>query len=60
MENLEKLGVLELKKKEIKLTNGGILGIDDIIVGVVVGATLAIISDWENFKAGLSGKPPIK
>ncbi|WP_302849398.1 hypothetical protein [Sinomicrobium kalidii] len=31
-----------------------------IIVAIVFIIALAIFSDWENFKAGLVGNPPIE
>ncbi len=55
MENLKTLNVQELKN-----TNGGLFGIDDFLVGVAVGAVLAIVNDWDNFEAGLTGKLPIE
>jgi hypothetical protein len=50
----------ELNNDECKKINGGLFGLDDIIVGIVVGAAIEIMSDWDNFKAGLSGHPPVK
>ena len=57
---MEKLELHELSDHEINTIEGGIFGIDDVIVGVVVGAVVSIIRDWDNFKAGLFGDPPIK
>ena len=57
--SLQNLGVQEMNAMEITETEGGFFGFDDIIVGVVVGGAIAVISDWENFKAGLSGKAPV-
>ncbi len=46
-----------LGQAECKNINGGILG----VIGLaIVGAVLyEVISDWDNFKAGLAGKPEI-
>jgi hypothetical protein len=50
----------ELTIDEQKEINGGVFGIDDLIIGIAVGAALEIISDWDNFKRGLAGQPEIK
>jgi len=50
----------ELDNNECKNINGGFFGIDDVLIGVVIGAAVEVMSDWDNFKAGLSGYPPIK
>ncbi len=39
-------------------TRGGFLGI--IAAGLIIAAGAAIINDWDNFKAGLMGRPEIK
>ena len=41
-----------IEQREI---NGGILW-----EALVVAAVVAVIADWDNFKAGLAGKPEIK
>lgn len=42
MKNIEKFGVVELKKQELSETNGGILGwlIAGFIVGLIVGGEI--------------------
>ncbi len=58
MKNLE---FKELSNKEILEINGGGVGILDcgvIAAGIVVAAGVAVMRDWENFKAGLAGGPP--
>ena len=52
MKNLENYGVQELNAQEIKETDGGVLGIDDIIAGIIIGAAIAIINDCDNFTDG--------
>lgn len=42
----------ELNAKELQEINGGVFGIDDVIIGLVVAAGAAIINDWDGFKAG--------
>jgi hypothetical protein len=46
--------------EEIQTTRGGIA---PLLLALVAGATVAassqIFRDWENFKAGLAGRPPI-
>jgi len=57
---IEKYDLQELTFPEKAKINGGFLGIDDLIIGVLVAATAAIISDWDNFKNGIAGKPEVK
>ena len=54
MENL-----IEISKEEQREINGGFFGVDDLIIGLTLGVAMEIISDWDNFKAGLSGRPPV-
>ncbi|KPL11915.1 MAG: hypothetical protein AMS26_19215 [Bacteroides sp. SM23_62] len=46
--------------EEIQTTRGGIA---PLLLAIVAGATVAasaqIFRDWENFKAGLAGRPPV-
>ncbi|WP_298140233.1 hypothetical protein [Flavobacterium sp.] len=58
--NLENLNLVELNAQEVKETEGGLFGLDDLVVGVLVGAAVQIMGDWENFEAGLNGYPPRK
>ncbi len=49
-----------LTEQELQTTAGGIA---PLLIAVVAGATVAasaqIFRDWENFKAGLAGRPPV-
>ncbi len=49
-----------LDDQEIQTTRGGIA---PFLLAIVAGASVAasgqIFRDWENFKAGLAGRPPI-
>jgi hypothetical protein len=58
--NLEKLNLVELNAQEVQETEGGLFGWDDLVIGVLVGAAVQIMNDWENFEAGLNGRPPVK
>jgi hypothetical protein len=58
--NLEKLNLVELNAQEAVVTEGGLFGWDDLVIGVLVGAAVQVMSDWENFEAGLNGHPPRK
>jgi hypothetical protein len=49
---------LPLGRDEMYETRGGFLGI--IAAGLIIAAGAAIINDWDNFKAGLMGRPEIK
>jgi hypothetical protein len=60
MKNLENFGVQEMKISEIKKVNGGLFGLDDLALAVAAGIILAVIEDWPNFKAGLTGGKPVK
>ncbi len=55
MKNLENYGVQEMNAMEIRNTDGGVLGWDDFIVGTALLVVGAIITDWDDFKAGISG-----
>ncbi|MFT4737124.1 MAG: hypothetical protein ACJAZM_003025 [Cyclobacteriaceae bacterium] len=49
----------KLEKNQLERINGGIFGWDDVLVGLAITAGAQIIADWDNFKAGLAGKPPV-
>ncbi|NQU80088.1 MAG: hypothetical protein HQ543_01055 [Bacteroidetes bacterium] len=58
---LEKFGVQEMNTIKMKETNGGCIGIlAAIAIGLAIAAGTEIFSDWDNFKAGLTGKPEQK
>lgn len=46
--------IRDLTLTEQKEVNGGV-----IWAALIVAAFVAVISDWDNFKAGLAGKPEI-
>jgi hypothetical protein len=55
--SLENFGVHELDAREMK-ESGGLIGIGGLIlVGLAIAAGTQIMSDWDNFKAGLGGLP---
>jgi len=49
----------ELEKSELMAVNGGVIGIDDIIAGIIIGCTVAtfahVIGNWDDFKKGFFG-----
>ena len=55
IKNLENYGVLEMNAKEIRATEGGFFGLDDLLIGVTLLVVGGIIDDWDNFKTGISG-----
>ncbi len=58
MKNLENYGVQTLNAQEIRETEGGLFGIDDLTVlaiGLIIVAATAIVNDWDDFKTGISG-----
>lgn len=54
MKNLNALGVQEMDALEMKRTDGGFFGIDDILIGLTIAAGAAIINDWDDFKDGFA------
>ena len=46
-----------LEDQEAQNIRGGLGVLETILVGVVVGAALNIINNWDSFKAGLLGYP---
>jgi len=44
--------------KEIIEINGRDFGLT-VLAGLVIAAGVEIVNDWENFKAGLSGRTPV-
>lgn len=48
----------ELNTDELNRTRGGIFWF--LVGGVVLAITREVLSDWDNFKAGLMGQPEIK
>ncbi|SEF91822.1 hypothetical protein [Algoriphagus boritolerans] len=49
----------ELSIEEMQETAGGLGFWATIGAGLIVATGVAIISDWDNFKAGLRGEPEI-
>lgn len=54
--DLTSYSVQEMDAKEIEKVDGGIFGIDDLIIGCAVAAFAAIVNDWDNFERGLTGR----
>ena len=50
--NLEQMGVQELNAREIKETDGGVIGADDLLLALGLFTAGLIFSDWANFKQG--------
>jgi COMC family len=48
----------ELDQSELIMISGGVFWY--IVGGIVVAMAREVISDWDNFKAGLTGQPEIK
>jgi hypothetical protein len=48
----------ELNKDELSGIYGGVIWY--IVGGVIIAVVNEIVSDWDNFKAGLRGQPEIK
>ena len=58
METLQN-DLVPLNQEEMIRTAGGLPILFPIFVGLCIAAGTEIISDWDNFKAGLLGKPEI-
>jgi hypothetical protein len=59
MKNFDIYGVRELNAREVKETEGGLFGLDDLAalaIGLTLVAATEIIGDWEHFKDGLAGR----
>lgn len=48
----------ELNQSEMASISGGVIWY--IVGGIVVAMAKEVMSDWDNFKAGLTGQPEIK
>ena len=59
--DLQKMGLKELSVGEQKEIDGGLFGIDDVIIGIAVAATISFIDNFGDVREGLSdgwnGKP---
>jgi len=50
-------GFIPLNRNELPDIRGGCPMVVPILVGLAIAAGSEIISDWDNFKAGLLGNP---
>ena len=50
---------IPLSEEEIQNTRGGIGILAAIAIGLTIAAGAEILGDWDNFKAGLMGRPEI-
>ena len=50
---------IPLSEEEAQNTRGGFGVLAAIAVGLAIAAGAEIFSDWDNFKAGLMGRPEI-
>jgi|GEM_PF-863757 len=55
MENMR-----ELSNYELESINGGLGFLATVAAGIIVGSAIAVINDWDNFKAGLKGEQEIE
>jgi len=39
----------------VKETEGGLFGLDDLLIGITLAVVAGVIADWDNFKIGISG-----
>ena len=50
---------VELTESELRQIEGGSI-IGPLIAGLIITAVAQIVSDWDNFKNGLAGRPEVK
>ena len=50
---------IPLSEEETQNTRGGVGILAAIAIGLAIAAGAEIFSDWDNFKAGLMGRPEI-
>jgi len=55
MKNLQNYDVHELSIIEQKKIDGGLFGLDDLIIGAALLVVGDIINNWDDFKTGISG-----
>ena len=61
MKTLEKSNEMQiLSHKEMLETSGGVAWFIPILIAGACAAVEEVIRDWDNFKAGLLGKPEIQ
>ena len=60
MKTIEQLNEIQfLDQQEMLETSGGVMWIVPILIAAGCAAVEEVIRDWDNFKAGLLGKPEI-
>jgi len=60
MKTIEQLNDIQLMdQKELLETSGGVAWFLPILIAGACAAVEEVIRDWDNFKAGLLGKPEI-
>ncbi len=55
--NVSENGFTPLDEVEIRNTRGGLGILALVLIGLAGAAGAEIFGDWDNFKAGLTGKP---
>ena len=50
--NLENLNLVELNAQEVKEVEGGVIGIDDVLLAVGAGLLISAIDLWSDIKKG--------
>lgn len=50
--NLENLNLVELNAQEVKEVEGGVIGIDDVLLAVGAGLLISAIDHWSDIKKG--------
>ena len=50
--NLENLNFVELNAQEKSEVDGGVVGIDDIVLAICISSAVLIIENWADIKRG--------
>jgi len=53
MDNLNEMGLVELNSSDQKNITGGLGFLATVAAGIVIGAAVEVISDWDSFKKGV-------
>lgn len=56
MKNVKDYGVQEMSTNEMKKIDGGLPFLALVAAGIIIGAAIEIIQDWDNFVGGLKGQ----
>ncbi|SHM77545.1 hypothetical protein [Flavobacterium xanthum] len=50
--NLDNLNLVELNAQEVQEVDGGVVGVDDVLLAVGIASAVLIIENWSDIKKG--------